>query len=373
MATTTLKTRIVLASKTAAEWASDTTVILKGELAIESDTRKVKIGDGTNTFSKLAYANLTPEEVTTLISNASHSHSNKAVLDATTASFTTALLNKLNGVAEGATKTVVDSALSSTSTNPVQNKVVNSALSGKVPTTRTVNGKALTGNITLSAGDVGADASGAASSALSSAKAYSDANLNVAKSYTDTKIDAIVGEGASETLDTIGEISQAIEDHRDVTDALNAAVGNKANASDFNAHKDNTTIHITSTERTNWNSAKTHADSAHAPSTAEKNTIVTIKKNGTALTPDSSRAVNITVPTKTSELTNDSDFATTGGTVAKANQLATGRNIKISGAVTGGTTSIFNGSADVTISATAVNAAMLTLASSDTLVLNGNF
>ena len=39
--------------------------------------------------------------------------------------------SKLDGIATGANKTVVDSSLSSSSTNPVQNKVVNSALSGK--------------------------------------------------------------------------------------------------------------------------------------------------------------------------------------------------------------------------------------------------
>ena len=39
--------------------------------------------------------------------------------------------SKLNGIATEANKTVVDSSLSSSSTNPVQNKVVNSALSGK--------------------------------------------------------------------------------------------------------------------------------------------------------------------------------------------------------------------------------------------------
>lgn len=38
---------------------------------------------------------------------------------------------KLDGIATEANKTVVDSSLSSSSTNPVQNKVVNSALSGK--------------------------------------------------------------------------------------------------------------------------------------------------------------------------------------------------------------------------------------------------
>ena len=63
---------------------------------------------------------------------------------------------KLDGIASGANKTVVDSSLSSSSTNPVQNKVINSALAGKVPTSRTVNGKALSSNIVLSASDVNA-------------------------------------------------------------------------------------------------------------------------------------------------------------------------------------------------------------------------
>lgn len=54
--------------------------------------------------------------------------------EATTSSnglMTSTMVSKLNGIADGANKTTVDSALSSTSTNPVQNKVVNSALSGK--------------------------------------------------------------------------------------------------------------------------------------------------------------------------------------------------------------------------------------------------
>lgn len=44
-----------------------------------------------------------------------------------------AMLTKLNGIAEGANKTTVDSALSSSSTNPVQNKIINEALTAKAP------------------------------------------------------------------------------------------------------------------------------------------------------------------------------------------------------------------------------------------------
>lgn len=41
---------------------------------------------------------------------------------------------------------------------------------------------------------------------------------------------------------------------------------------------------------------------------AEENVIVTVKVNGTLLTPDADRAVDVSVPTKTSDLTNDSKF-----------------------------------------------------------------
>jgi hypothetical protein len=46
--------------------------------------------------------------------------------------YTTTEKNKLAGIANGANKTIVDSSLSNTSTNPVQNKVVNAALGNKV-------------------------------------------------------------------------------------------------------------------------------------------------------------------------------------------------------------------------------------------------
>ena len=50
---------------------------------------------------------------------------------------------KLDGVEEGATKTIVDDAMSATSTNPVQNKAVKAGLDGKLDKT----GGTLTGNL----------------------------------------------------------------------------------------------------------------------------------------------------------------------------------------------------------------------------------
>lgn len=68
----------------------------------------------------------------------------------------------------------VDNVLSSTSENPVQNKVILTALEEKVPKTRTINNKALSANITLSASDVGADASGTAETKSNAVQANLD-------------------------------------------------------------------------------------------------------------------------------------------------------------------------------------------------------
>lgn len=54
-----------------------------------------------------------------------------------------------------------------------------------VPTSRTINGKALTSDITLSATDVGADASGSADTALESAKSYTDTKISEVSAIVD--------------------------------------------------------------------------------------------------------------------------------------------------------------------------------------------
>lgn len=182
----------------------------------------------------------------------SHSHDNLYYTEAE-------IDSKLNTKANSNHVHPIDTALSSTSVNPIQNKVVNSALAGKVPNTRTVNGKALSANISLSASDVGADASGAANTALNSAKSYADGKI------------ADLLDNSTEAVDSIMELKAAMETNADAIEALNGIAGSKANASDLTSHIGNATVHITATERNNWNTAKAHSASAHAPSNAEPN------------------------------------------------------------------------------------------------------
>lgn len=67
--------------------------------------------------------------------------------------YTTAEKTKLSGIATGANKTVIDTALSSTSTNPVQNKVINSALAGKSASSHTHSVASSTANGFMSSTD----------------------------------------------------------------------------------------------------------------------------------------------------------------------------------------------------------------------------
>lgn len=155
------------------------------------------------------------------------------------------------------------------------------------------------------------DVSGSAASALTSAQ-----------SYTDSKIDALVGEGASTTLDTIGEISAAIEDNQDAIDILNSAIGTKANATDLNAHANDTEIHITDAERDIWNAKSNFSgnynDLTNKPNIPSINGLASedyVDEKVGAVTVESIGAlpnttVIPTVPTNVSAFANDAGYLT---------------------------------------------------------------
>lgn len=68
-----------------------------------------------------------------------------------------------------------------------------------------------------------------------------------------------------------------------------------------------------------------HASSSHAPAAAQENVIETIKVNNAAVTV-SSKAVNITVPTKNSDLTNDSGYLVASDIANKVDKV-TGKGL----------------------------------------------
>lgn len=214
MANKIFNTRVKNKRDTEANWTSKNPVLLNGEIAIVDTTSgetRFKVGDGTKRYSQLPFQDaatlanyvkttrkinnkalssdisLTASDVgalpstttalknphaltftgavtgsydgsaaksvaipsvdSSLSSTSTNAIQNKAVNTALSGKASTAVAttsanglmsssdkSKLDGIADGANKTIIDSSLSTTSTNPVQNKVINTALSGKAST-----------------------------------------------------------------------------------------------------------------------------------------------------------------------------------------------------------------------------------------------
>ena len=117
MSEKTIKSRIIHKHAVESDWLKATNFIPKqGEIIIyDKDSthsyERVKVGDGSTVVSSLPFID----------DNKVNKVAGKGL---STNDYTTTEKNKLAGIADGANKTVVDTTLSSTSTNPVQNKVV---------------------------------------------------------------------------------------------------------------------------------------------------------------------------------------------------------------------------------------------------------
>ena len=229
---------------TASNWEQNNPVLLNGEIIIvdtASGEVRFKIGDGTKLYKQLPFSD---EAVRALISAKQDEISlteNKAVIsDASgklsVSEVTSTELSYLDGVSSN-----------------LQTQIDN-----KVPTTRKINSKPLSSDITLNASDVHALPDTTTIPSKTS-QLTNDSNF-VTSTQLDNKVDKVSGKGLS-------------------------------------------TNDLTNTLKSNYDAAYNYSISAHAPTDAEKNVIVGIQKNGTDLSVNSStRKVNITVPTSASDV-----------------------------------------------------------------------
>ena len=221
---------------------------------------------------------------------------------------------KLDGIASGATRVLVDSSITENSSNPVRSSAIYSALAGKVPTSRTVNGKALSGNITLTANDVNAipSSSKGANNGVAELDSSGKVPSSQLPSYVDDVIEGYLSGGkfykeSEHTTAIVGETGKIY---------VNLPDGKTYRWSGSAYVEISASLALGETSSTAYRGdrgaiAYNHSQTAHAPSNAERNIIVGIKKNGSTVSIGSDRTVNITVPTKVSELTNDSGYKTT--------------------------------------------------------------
>lgn len=135
---------------------------LTANRALVSDSSG-KVAVSAVTTTELGYLDGVTSNVQTQLNGKSASnHTHSAATTSANGYMSSTDKAKLNGVEAGATKTTVDSALSSTSTNPVQNKVINEALAEKAASDHTHTaasiGAATTSDLTnaVNAVDIGA-------------------------------------------------------------------------------------------------------------------------------------------------------------------------------------------------------------------------
>lgn len=370
--TTTLKVPILVRGKTAAEFNVDEKIYLKNETLLEVDTRKVKYGDGVHRFSELEYANVTPEELENLIARSSHTHSNKEILDATTASFTTELKEKVDA-----------------------NVVHEWAKAETKPA--------------YTAAEVGADATGEAAKALTDAKAYTDQKVKVntdaiAILNSDANVEGSVKNIAAaeaakivdseETYNTLKKVAQwistdNIQSATLITDVSKLKTEVEGSASDngqttgglindVNALKtltgaegeiqrkikavDDKVGQIKQEDTTyTFESTKSSANGTVslklvAGGSGSGEQPVSIKGTGAAtVTTDETGVITVDVPE----------------TAAAATKLANGRKISLTGAITAEGV-IFDGTQDIVLNVTAVDASKLFLPEGETLIIDGN-
>lgn len=90
----TLETTIVIRNDSSTNFKTKNTLLARGELAVESDTRKIKVGDGITKWNDLAYANIIDDDLVLASLNENGLLSKE-------------LFKKLTEIAEGATKVEV--------------------------------------------------------------------------------------------------------------------------------------------------------------------------------------------------------------------------------------------------------------------------
>ena len=192
-------------------------------------------------------------------------------------------------------------------------KADTTALSGYVPVSRTVNGHALSGNINITAGDVGALPS----------DTYIPPEITIDEELTSTSPNPVSSRAiynkimeAGETIAVSTHIADKSNPHN-VT-ATQVGLGNVDNTSD--ADKPISTATQTALDgkvdkvsgkglSTNDYTDSDKTKLAGIADGAQVNVLEGVKVNGVALTP-TDKIVDVTVPTDTADLTNGADFAT---------------------------------------------------------------
>lgn len=208
----------------------------------------------------------------TLDGKASSTHTHTAATQSTSGFMSKTDKAKLDGIEEGAQVNTVTgvkgNSESSYRTGNINITKANIGL-GNVDNTADSTKNVLYATSAGSATKATKDSSNNTITSTYETKADATTKLDTAKNYTDTAIANLV-DSAPDTLNTLNELAAALKDDASIVEVLEDSIATKANASDLTSHTSNTTVHITSSERSNWDTAYEHSQATHARTDATK-------------------------------------------------------------------------------------------------------
>ena len=88
---------LILKNKTSSEWTSANPTLKKGEIGIENDTGKFKLGNGSTSWTSLAYATYTVSEITTALAGKANTSAIPAVINNLTTTNAGSALDAVQG------------------------------------------------------------------------------------------------------------------------------------------------------------------------------------------------------------------------------------------------------------------------------------
>ena len=218
--------------------------------------------------------------------------------------YTTLEKTKLADIESGANKTTVVNVLNDASTTNALSAAQGKVLNEKIAKINTDIGNLGGGDMMKATydpdGDGIVDDAAKLGGQLPAAYAKADGtNIKTAFTAATGRTNITTGEALPQVL---GKVAKYFSDLKGI-----AFTGNYADLS--NAPEIPTvTNDLTNQLKDNYDAAYTHTQSAHAPSNAQANVIEEIKVNGVKVSP-TVKAVNITVPTTVSALTDAGEYA----------------------------------------------------------------
>lgn len=224
---------------------------------------------------------------------------------------------KLNNIESGANKTVIDSALSSTSTNPVQNKLINAVL---IEIDSAID--EITENVSNLDTNKVDKISGKGLSTEDYTTAEKEKLAGIEEGANKTVVDSAWSATSENPLQNkviYGMFDQLVSEFGDEISKLQEADANKANTSDLTAHTTDSTIHFTAAERTKLAGIATGANK----------TTVDSSMSTTSTNPVQNKVVQSAIQSVTDELsdhTSNSDIHFTAAERTKLAGVATGAN-----------------------------------------------